>query len=38
VPGDAHNAAGKAAELRFQTFSRLVNRKARKSGPYLLSF
>ena len=26
------------AELRFQTFSRLVNRKARKSAPFLLSF
>ena len=27
-----------AAELRFQTFSGLVNRKARKSAPFLLSF
>ena len=34
----AHSFAGEAAELRFQTFSRLVNRKARKSGPFLLSF
>ena len=38
APGDAHSVAGEAPELQFQTFSRLVNRKARKSAPFLLSF
>ena len=38
APGAARTVAGEAAELRIQTFSRLVHRKARKSGPFLLSF
>jgi heme-binding protein len=38
VLGDARRVAGEAAELQFQTFSRLVNRKARKSATFLLSF
>ena len=37
-PAAARSVAGEAAELRFQTFSRLVKRKARKSAPFLLSF
>ncbi len=35
---DAHGAAGDAGDLQFQTFSGLVNRKARKSAPILLSY
>jgi len=38
APAAARSVAGEAAELRIQTFSRLVSRKARKSGPFLLSF
>jgi heme-binding protein len=38
VLSDAHSVASEAAELQFQTFSRLVNRKARKSAPFLLSY
>ena len=34
----AGSAAGEAAELQFQTFSRRVSRKARKSASILLSF
>ena len=38
VGGDADRVAIDAPELRIQDSSRLVNRKARKSAPFLLSF
>jgi hemophore len=37
-PASSRRRAQRAGDLRFQTFSRLVSRKARKSAPFLLSF